>query len=570
MRQSIAAVAIVLAAATTTGCGPILRMIGDAAAFAITQKTNDLSPVAARIVYTTNLFPKTFDLLETDYGGDAWVEGNNTLGVVLLKRQGIGMYELDGGVGFVAGKGEPLVMPYMGKGAYSATLARNDAGAKTVVLRTTSGQTAKFQLAPAKPITIKAINGKAPANAVIDLAKDLVLDLAHPPGAVGTPIKVSLIATAVGQRSMVDIGVFRSANRVVVPKAAFRNLHVTASHEGAVNLERGRNLLLVERFDHRVVKSNAVGAVELIGRAWSWAPVHVVGDWRPNLYLHHDGEMPAEASAVAYRLNKPSAFYGPPLLPGKAIALGSLRARGTLFKQTSEESTRYSGDYKITTTTTTTLAFPNLPDGHWQRMLVALQRGLDASLKRSAGITLQPVSRLAASPTYKALEEQSDLTDSRQSMVKSTVYVERTLNGSRHVFPESFAGILNSVSSTFAADRPISRMLSESRLDGVLTGNLDVQIATQKGSDKLVLVPRFQFAIFGPPNGYVVGPTSYVDGTIEATDGVPFNEEQLQADPRELERVVRLPDLLAAFEKSLKELRAKEQAEGYDAIWKLR
>lgn len=570
MRQTLTALVLVAATATMTGCGPLLRMIGDAAANAITQKTNDLGPVAARIYYTTNLFPKTFELLETDYGGDLWVEGNNALCVVLQKRQGIGMYEVDGGVGYQAGKGEPMVMPYFGKGAYWATLAKSDLAAKSVMLRTSSGQSAKFQIAPAKPITIKAINGKAPANATIDLSKDLVLDLAHPPGALGTPIKVSLIATAVGQRSMVDVAVAKAAPRVVIPKAAFRNLQVTASHEGAVNLERGRNLLLVERFDHQVVKSNTVGAVELIGRAWSWAPVNVVGDWRPNLALTHQGQMAAQAGAVAYRMHKPSAFYGPPLLPGKNIGLGSLRARGKMFEQTSSSSEHYSGNYVVTTTTTTTLAFPDLPDSYWQSMLSSLERGLNASLKRSSGISLQPVSRLASSPTYKALEEQSDISSGQNATYKSTVYVERTLKGSRHVFPASFVSMMGAVSSTFAADRPISRMLSESKLDGILTGTLDVQIATQKGTDKLVLVPRFTFSIYGPPNGYMIGPTGYVDGTIETADGVPFNSQVLEANPDELERVVRLPDLLAAFEKSLQELRAKEKAEGYDAIWSLR
>lgn len=567
--RPVVPVLVVLAAVTTSGCGPLLRMMGDAAANAMTQKTADLRSVAARLSYTTNLFPRSFNLPETEALPDTWQEGQNGLSVVLLKRQGIGLFELDGGIGFHAGKGEPRVLPYMGKGSYWAMLPKNDLSPKTIILEA-GGKSAKFQVAPAKPITIKSINGQAPNNATIDLGKDLVLELAHPPGAAGTPIKLSLIVTAVGQRALAEFGVFKSGTKMVIPKAAFRNLQIAASHEGAVNLERGANLLVVERFDHKMVPGGVVGAVELTGKALSWAPVNVTGDWRPQMAMTLAGELPAQASPVVYRLNKPNAFYGPPLQANKAIALGSLRARGTLFQSTTNTSTKESMSYKVTTTTTTTLAFPELPDGHWQSMLQALERGLATSLKRATGVTLLPVSRMASSPTYKALEEMSELTDSRHAIVKRTVYVEKPLKGSRMVFPESFGGMVSSVSSTFAADRPVSRMLSESKLEGVLTATLDVQIATQKGSDKLVLLPRLSYAIYGAPNGYSIGPTSYGDGVIEATDGVPFDEEALQANPEELERVVRLPDLLAAFEKNLRDLRVKEQAEGYDAIWRLK
>ncbi|MNY56594.1 hypothetical protein D3C86_1926880 [compost metagenome] len=49
---------------------------------------------------------------------------------------------------------------------------------------------------------------------------------------------------------------------------------------------------------------------------------------------------------------------------------------------------------------------------------------------------------------------------------------------------------------------------------------------------------------------------------------MPFNGDALRASPAEMSRVARLPELVSAFEASLKEMRKKEQAAGYDAIWK--
>lgn len=560
-----------LAAATLlmgTGCATVYRFIGDMTAQLITQKTADLSQLSVNAGYITNLFPTTFELTETDYGAEYWREGQNLLGVNLFKRSGVGLYELDGAVGYRDAKGALIPMTYVGKGSYMVPLAKNDYAPKTIVLRSANGQTATFRVAPAPPITIKAINGKPPQDATIDLSRDMVLDVAHAPGSLGTPVKISMIATALGQRAMTDIGIFKAANRMVIPKAAFRNLSITASQDvGAVTLERGRSLLLLERYDQQVTADGRVEAAQLIGKAWSWAPVKVVGDWRPNTAIDFSGEMSAQASPVRYSVFKPSAYYAPALLGGKTFSLGALRARGTLYKSTKSESSSEAFGVRTTTTTTTTLQFPDLPDATWQGMLAQLERGLGDRLKRATGVQLVPMERLAASPTYKKMGAMEQVKANRAGIDKSEVYVEKPLRGSRFVFPESFADVLSSVSSTFPADRPISRVLAESRMDGLMVGTLDLQIATQKGSDKLVLVPRFSYSFYGPPNGYVAGPTSFGGGTIEMRDGVPFSEAELRKNPRALDAVVRMNDLLDAFEKSLRELRMKEMAEGYDAIW---
>lgn len=551
-----------------TGCAAVYRFIGDMTAMAITQKTADLSQLSVNAGYITNLFPTSFELLETDYGAEYWREGQNMLGVNLFKRSGVGLYELDGAVGYQDAQGRLIPMTYVGKGSYVAPLAKNDYAPKTIVLRSVNGQRASFRLAPAAPITIKAINGKPPSGATIDLSRDMVLDVAHAPGSLGTPVKIALIATALGQRSMTDIGIFKAAQRMVIPKAAFRNLSITASQDvGAVTLERGRSLLLLERFDQTITANGKVEAAQLLGKAWSWAPVNVVGDWKPNTAIDFSGEMAAQASPVRYSVYKPGAYYGPALLAGKTFSLGALRARGTLYKETRTESSREAFGVRTITTTTTTLAFPGLPDETWQGMLAQLERGLADRLKRAAGVQLVPMERLAASSTYQKMSAMEHIRAQRGGIDKTTVYVEKPLRGSRFVFPESFLDALSAVSSTFPADRPISRVLAESRMDGLMVGTLDLQIATQKGTDKLVLVPRFSYAFYGPPNGYIAGPTSYGGGAIEMTDGVPFNAEELRRNPRALDAVVRMPDLLDAFERSVRELRMKEIAEGYDAIW---
>ncbi|MNS07152.1 hypothetical protein D3C72_385880 [compost metagenome] len=565
MKKPLLAAALAIALATTTsGCAVMMKFIGDMTAAAITQKTANLSELSVRASYVTNLFPKDSGLVEAVDSGETWQEGQNLLGVVLLKRQGVGMYELDGAVGYQATPNGPIVpIPYVGKGAYQIALSAKDLAPKTIVLRTTGGQEARLVVAPAKPITLKAINGKPAKGATIDLGKDVVLDLANPAGTAGTPIKVSVAIQAMGIQTMSAVGIFKAADRITVPKEAFRNMLVSASHDvGAVGILKGANYLLVERYEHGLPAA-AVGAAETLGQAWTWAPVTVTGDAPLNAKLEVQGKLPGSTSEVGFMAFKPNAFYGPPLPMAKTIALGTLRARGKLYESKTYESKSYGYQTVTTTTTTITKQFPEVPDGHWNALLKDLETRLGASLKRVSNTTMLPAERLASSPTYKAMK---DISEERDTRAGATSYIVKIRPGSRHVLAESLDTI--EVSSTFPADRALARVMRESKTDGLLSATLDLQIATAKDSDKLVLIPRLTYIIFGATNGYAAGPLSYATGFIEATDGVPFNAEALQKNPGEMSRVARLPELVNAFEASLKALRAKEQAAGYDAIWR--
>jgi hypothetical protein len=558
------AAALAIALVATPGCSMLMKFAGNAAAAAMTQKTGNLSDLSVRVMYTTNLFPKASGMIEAEDSGELWQDGQNMLGVILMKRQGVGMYELDGAVGYQEKPNGPIIpIPYMGKGAYYIGLGAKDTAPKTIVIRAANGQTARLAAAPAKPITIKAINGKAPKNAAIDLGKDVVLDLANPAGTLGSPIKVSIASQAMGIRTMTAVGNFKAADRVVVPKEAFRNLQISASHDvGAVGVLKGDSYLVVERYT-QALPASACGAAEVLGQAWGWTPVTVSGDAPLNSKLEASAELPGASSKIAYYVFKPAAFYAPPLPVAKTVAVGTLRARGKLYEKKVYESKSYlPNNYVRTTTTTIVKQFPEVPDSHWNALLIDLENRLGASLKRVANTQLVSADRLAGSATYKAMKEIVEKRDTRDG---ATAYVEKLRPGSRYVVSESLDTI--QVSSTFAADQVLARVMREGKVDGLLSATLDLQIATNQ-DDKIVLIPRLSYVLYGPPNGYAVGPVTYAMGFVETAEGVPFNGEALQSDPGEMSRVARLSELVGAFEAALKAMRAKEQAAGYDAIWR--
>lgn len=560
MRRRSALLAAVLAAATisTTGCGVVMRFIGDRVADAITQKTANLQDVAANVQFTTNLYPADVGTVETEAFGEQWKPGANVLFVLFQKRQGIGMWEIDGTVVARKAGGKPEPLTYHGKGSYFLMLPPGDRAPRTIEVRSATGQVATFPVKPAAPVKLRAVNGK-PANAAVDLTKDLVLDLEDVgPG----KLKVMLAATTLGIRTMTDVAIAKPAKRIVVPAAAFKHMGVTASAGGIVGVDAGANYVVVERFEGgSVANPGAAGAAFTMGKSWSYSPVTVAGDVKNAVAMSLDGKVAHPRGEIIYAVNKPQAFYGPPLGKARQIAIGSLEVRGVLFKQTTNVSTSYGYNTKITTTTTTTYAFPKVAPAAWDRLLEDAAGGLQGVLTGLGGnAKMVPTERVLAAPSYRLLEAPTDHL--------SDTLVEKSYRKTRPLYPQSAGGALAAVSSTFALDRPFVRVLREAGADALLATSIDLQVGGQEGTDKVVLVPRLKFQLIGGANGYTVGPTTYANGWVAAKDGVPFSKAELE-DLGALRRIVRLDDLMGGLRVALGKLREEERKAGYDAIWAL-
>jgi hypothetical protein len=553
-RPALTAALAATAVLSTTGCGVLMRFIGDATANLITQKTASLAEVAANVSFTTNLYPTDAKTYETEVMEKAWTKGGNLLNVVFQKRHGVGMWEIEGTVTARKANGPAEPMTYFGKGAYYLMLPPNDRAPRVIEVRTATGQVAQFLAKPAAPVTIKAVNGKA-AGATVDLKKDLVLDLADVgPG----KLKVMLAATTLGIRTMTDVAIVKPAKRIVVPAAAFRHMGVSASMENFMGVDPGANYVVVERYEGgTIAKPGAAGAAFSLGKAWSHVPVTVVGDVKNAAGKSYTGQAPTPRGPVAYTIHKGPAFYAPPVSRAHKIAVGSLVVRASLFKQ--DVSVKETSTHRITTTTT--YAFPPVAPASWDRLLDDSVVGFANAFKAvGAQGSLIPAERVTASPVYQSMEAVNESLDAK--------FVERAYRKTRHVFPESAAGLVSSVSSTFANDRPVVRLMHDVGADAVLDGRINLQIGAFEDTKQLALIPAVSFLLVGPANGYAVGPTIYASGQVSATQGVTFSEAEL-SDVGALRRIARLDDLMTGLRAGLTKLREEERKQGYDAIWAL-
>ena len=516
-----ATVAILVGLVALTGCASV---VGKVTAKLLTGTTDDLSQVSATARFIRNTYPLETATTEVKFSGDLWQPGTNVAVINFLKREGIGMFQIDGVVKI---NGE--VVPHFMNGVYGKILDDSQSGPVNFEVETSTGQTAAFTVTPTAPIKIKSINGKSDGYS-IDMNEDVVLELDNPAGSAGTPLRVALLADALGTRAFYDLGIFSARDRLVIPAVAFR--HSAPPNAQFFKFNTGDNWILVERFEAGPGNQPAVGAGQIIAQSWDSAPVTLSGEVDVIERIEVEGTVGDEDddAAVFYSLNKPNATYGRPFSSGKRFAIGSLSVRGTLRKQESSSTT--SGN--TITTTTTTWQFPTLPNAFWDQLLASLHDDISGLMRDRYGITLVPTEKVVASPLYAALDGIDD--------ENTQVEISRSYKGTKNLIPTSLGAMLSNVSSTFAADRPDARLMTDVGIDGLISVTLDLDIPTD--SEQITLRPMLSIRVVGPPNGYVVGPTVYTEGIVGSKAGVGFSEADL-ASVDALNNIVRKDELMA-------------------------
>lgn len=536
-----------LGLALFTGCASV---VGNLAAKMLTGTTADLGQVSATVKFIRNTYPLELQTTEAKYAGDLWQPGSNVAVINFLKREGIGMFAIDGSVRI---NGEEI--PHFANGVYGKILDASMDGPVSFDIETTTGQTASWTVTPTAPIAIKSVNG-ATENIQIDMTKDLVLELDNPDGSVGTPLRVALLADAVGTRAFYDLGIFSSRDKLTIPAAAFR--HSSPPNAKFFTFNKGANWLLVERFEAGPGGAPAVGASQIIAQSWDTVPVTLSGDVEVIERIKVEGALGDGDDAMGYDLAKPNASYGRPFSSGKRFALASLSVRGTLRKEEVESSSSTVGNITTTTTTTTTWQFPHLPDAFWDQLLTSLHSDITSILKKRYGIQMIPMEQVTSSPLYAELDEITD--------ANTQVAISRSYKGTKNLIPTSFSAMVGSISSTFAADRPDSRLMSALGVDGLISVTLDLDVPTD--TDKVTLRPMMSIRVTGPPNGYTIGPTVYVEGVIGSDMGATFDEGS--TDVVTLNKIVRQKELMQALVQALDELEQLESEVGYDELWSLK
>lgn len=527
------------------------NQLGKVVAEGITETTNSLKGIACSVFYTSNLYPKSVKNSTVENMDKVWKEGANAITVTLAKKQGIGAYKLNGSV---IVDNEPL--PYIFGGAYSKVFEDN-LTQKTIKLSTNSGDETSITINPPKPVNLVSVNG-AKEEAEVDLNKDLYLEFDNFKNLdKNDRLKVSFLMDVLGIREFVDIGIFKPSKMLKIPAFAFKNLSVTASASGVAELKAGKNFIKVERYNIKKDRIAGLAASQAVSMSWATMPVNLVGNSMQNMGIEVKGETGTnQENFLKYSFNKPNAFYSKPFSKAKKFALYSLSVKGLLRDVQSFTSSSTAGGVTTTTTTTITRQFPQLPDLYWEQLIENSFKDITKILK-DMNIDLIPVQRVTSSKEYGFLEEIDD--------VNTKYEIVKKYKNTKNLMPTSLFKIFETTSSTFASDRPESRLIDELGVDGLI--GISIDLAVDRKSDLIKLVPRLTIRVMGGANGYSVGPVVYTNGYVTGA-GTSFSESEF-SNINALNRITRKDDMMKLLSKGLKDLIKKEKDMGYDAIWSL-
>ncbi len=213
----------------------------------------------------------------------------------------------------------------------------------------------------------------------------------------------------------------------------------------------------------------------------------------------------------------------------------------------------------VTTTTTTTRKFTVLPDAYWEELVDELYRDFESVLKRNHNISLIPVEKVISAPSYDDLEPISDNV--------SVVEVEKSYKNTKNLIPTTLSAIIDNISTTFASDRIDARLLRELGVDGLISVTIDLEMPWEE----FTLTPRMSIRISGEPNGYIAGPTIFLQGLVTG-NGIPLEKAKMNAEHimEVLPSIIRKDELMSALDTGLKQVHNAEMGKGYEELWSLK
>ena len=529
-----------------------MKAVGKLAGNLLTATTDDLSVVSLRVIYADNLYPSDAETTETEYYG-FWEEGSSMAGIMFLKREGVGMYKIDGTVSI-----DGTAQEHVANGFYGGPITEK-AKNHTFTVETATGQKATLTTAPTAPIEIVSINGVPKGNPVtISIDEDLVLELNHPQGKTDN-FYVQVLGEVFGVKTFNDIGYFKSVDKIIIPKEAFQN-----TSTGGLKYIQGDNYLQVSRVADKLVELPGVGAAQVVSMSSDYAKINFQGESETLLGVGYDKNNPSVKNkyedGFKSELSKTNAFNSPPLAYAKKIAIASFVVRATELKQ-SQSSTSSStvGNVTTTTTTTTTKTFPEFPDAAWDMLVADAYASFKSQMQKVFGVEIIDIEKTIAAQNYDNMFSVDDTV--------STEIVVKNYKDCKLLVPTTFGEIITSASSTFPADLPDVRLVEELGVDAILSVTLDCSMAWEDGA----LSPRLSFKMAGGTNGWKNGPLLYGQGYVQGPgQGISDTYDENKLAYQQLKEIMNIERVMQHLGESLNDLKAAEANRGYEKIWALK
>lgn len=502
-------------------------------------ETPSLDNVEVLASVGTNIFPRDLGLATNDFLKGEWVDNGDFTMLMLSSPNGFQFFKYAGTI-----KLNGKELKHQSFGIHTAVEAPNS-GNKKISFEKNGVEEGSFTVPPpAKNIQLLSING-AKSSINIDLTKDVVLELANYTTGPDALIRVDIVTSIIGMRSLTMAAYVKPAPKVVIPAAAFRNIETQNKGIGFKN-----SYLMVS--DQQLVKSIAQSGVfkEPIvavtgSNAGMWVNVTNSPEIEKGIAFSEVDKV--NGSELEVSVKKLNAAYAMPLSFAKKIAVASMSIQGTtqLYESKTNNWTK--------TETTKSIDFPQIPEEWLQEVLGGMYAQFTQATADVTNGQILPENAIPLAPSYELVQDffkdEMNTADQFLTVYKKLNPIKPLTSNSMRLFGEN-------------------ALLKETGADALLK----VSIALQLSYDgKPAMTPFLTIEMDGVSNGgfrSFVGNTKYFSVTIKGAPYIIKKGKTLTKE--ELTKIVQTNDLAAAYKKALINLKEKEAAIGdYEIVWKL-
>ncbi len=527
----------------------------------VVSKLSGLTPT---IGFGSNLHPLELETIPQSFF-PGWKTGADLIFVMLNSKDNSAFTKIDGTV-TIDGK----VAEYSTSGVYYIVSDPTNAPRK-VELTTSSGEKSSFMLEPnKKQLKVKSINGLT-EDIILDLTKNVEIEIDDSKIPENTLLKISIAMSQVGIKSTYDVCYIRKGSKIVIPAAAFRNINIKADG-------KFKKSFISVGIDEDLQAQSINGTFTHVNYLSTYSDgmfVSVKTEPEINLGLLVKGKDEPTNGTVTYEITKPNAFTSRPFSQIKKIGISSFVAKGITISATSvitQEKNLEKGEGQ--TTKTTTITFPKQSNEAWNSLLEKMYPEFTKVMQTEFSSSITEIDVVTKSTSFKKIKSSLPTVNTEKEF---SVGIRNTQETNYFSFLESFG--INSIQE---------ELFKETGTDALCTFTLELILGEDKG--KAFITPKLTYQISGKINGtqtnttFITGfclgkgiPSDLIGLEIEfnTTGGKGTNDKKVHSvagniSAQELEKLMRTSDLISSFTKSLKEMIAKEKANGdYEIVWDL-
>ena len=498
-----------------------------------TKSTDNLTLLEPVMSIRSNLYTSEVGTADMDlFGG--WKQGSDMVLMMLLPKDKLGFYSLDGTIKIDGGEPDNN-----GMGIYTRVF-ENSKKPKIIELETKSGK-AKFSLIPLDHyVKIASINNKKD-NCEIDMSKDFTIQLENFSTKPDAMIDISMVGVKeLGFRIIMSAGNFKASKNITIPGFALKHL-TTDGDAGFKN-----TYLIVSEVEMKNVVDEYgfyKSPIEYLALASDAKQVNIINAKAIFNGLVVKGEEKMKLGKLTYELTKANASRSRPSEQIKNIVPSVFAIRGTTAMYSQK-------DNKWTNTQTTKTIDFKIPDDKLDEILLDLYTQTTTILKNQFAATILPTELVTNSKTFKdkSIYDNQDATESTNFFSKSY----RGLTPLARNAP--FASIVK-------GDALMIREIGESAL---LKVTMDIQVSYENSP---LAIPTLNIELIGQNNGIGFLGTTFFTAKISGPGySIPSKAKDIKYDD-----IVRIDDMMLLFKKGLQDLIAQEkQNDEYVQLWKLK